>query len=182
MSKETGNICVSLIESHKTLPLLVLVTNLGLLVFEVSSSKLSWVSKDVRLMEQVVCVAFSQQTTPLRLAVVTNDKWLLVFESQDGGSGDSWKLQLTKSFRKRPSCLVFSNERNPKVLVADKSGLVHTVSLSEETQSSSLVEPNAEEDSLSNDEDDWLGHYATIVAMNVSMNGEYVITVILISL
>ncbi|GJQ09686.1 hypothetical protein GpartN1_g1477.t1 [Galdieria partita] len=180
MYKGTEGICASLIESHRTLPILVLVTNVGLLVFEVNSSKWSWVSKDINLMEQVVCVAISQQTAPLRLAVVTNDKRLLVFENQEDDSKDSWKLQQTRFFRKRPCAVIFSCESNSKILVADKSGLVHVISLSEESQSLPWLEQRVEneENFLSKDEDDdsCLGHYATIVAVTMSMNGEYVIT------
>lgn len=73
-----------------------------------------------------------------------------------------------RSFRKRPFAITFSLDS--KVLVADKSGLVHMISLSKDCQS-------AEEETEDSDEDDsCLGHYSTIIAMTMSVDGQYVIT------
>jgi len=94
MNNETEGVYASLMESHKTLPLLAMVTNAGLLVVHVSHSNWSWVSKDTDLMQQVVCLAFSPQCTPVYLALGTNDKRVLVFKSESDGS--SWILHETR--------------------------------------------------------------------------------------
>eukprot|EP00871_Galdieria_phlegrea_P003833 jgi/Galph1/4450/GphlegSOOS_G3094.1 len=177
--QKRGVVVVGLVEAHPQLPLLALVTNKAIITLNAENcQEWSLISKDKALIEGVVALCFSRHMeTSVTLALITSDKRLLVFVKehvQDYTA--SYRLRQTRQVGfqfvraasvesyKSPCALVFSHS-GKELLVADKSGIVHSISCLE-TDNPHMVE----------EEDSWLGHYATITDLCISSDGKYVIT------
>eukprot|EP00871_Galdieria_phlegrea_P004737 jgi/Galph1/5264/GphlegSOOS_G3975.1 len=162
-----GVVVVGLVEAHPQLPLLALVTNKAIITLNAENcQEWSLISKDKALIEGVVALCFSRHMeTSVTLALITSDKRLLVFVKEH-------VQDYTASYRLRQTRQVgfqfvraASVESYKELLVADKSGIVHSISCLE-TDNPHMVE----------EEDSWLGHYATITDLCISSDGKYVIT------